>query len=67
MDSRSSEFALLYCSICGYEEELHYKEIERRSLKCPECGAYIDYTQTTAEDVWDYFSEDEVDDLLGNI
>lgn len=48
--ARAREFVLLYCDNCGYEEEIHYKEIERRSLKCPQCGHYVDYEEVTLYD-----------------
>jgi len=42
---RSGDFVNLYCDNCGYEEEIHYKEIERRSLRCPSCKHFVDYEE----------------------
>jgi len=61
---RSGDFVNLYCSHCGYEEEVHFKEVERRSLRCPQCRHFIDYEEvsiyTDKEDlptIWEDDSE----------
>ena len=56
---RSGDFVNLYCKNCGYDEEMHYKEIERRSLRCPECGHFADYEEIS--DYADDLSKPELD------
>lgn len=53
---RTGTFVILYCDNCGYEEEVHYKEIERRSLRCPHCQHFIDYE---AVDEYEEFDSDD--------
>lgn len=56
----SSSFVVLFCGNCGYEEEIHYKEAERRSLRCPQCRHYIDYEESALDEI----SYDDVLDEL---
>lgn len=62
---RHTTFVILYCDSCGYEEEVHYKEIERRSLKCPQCGSFIDYEEVSEFEEHDEILKTELDYLLG--
>jgi len=44
---RLGDFVVLFCDNCGYEEEIHYKEIERKSLRCPQCKHFVEYEEVT--------------------
>jgi hypothetical protein len=44
---RLGDFVILFCDNCGYEEEIHYKEIERKSLRCPQCEHFVEYEEVT--------------------
>ena len=59
---RFGDFVILFCDNCGYEEEIHYKEIERRSLRCPQCRHFVDYEEVTLDvDRSDKFMWDDDD------
>ena len=63
---RSGDFVNLYCSSCGYEEEVHFKEVERRSLRCPHCGHFIDYEEVSIYSDKEDLSQFDFDDELDN-
>jgi len=47
---RLGDFVVLFCENCGYEEEIYYKEIERKSLRCPQCGHFVDYEEVELDE-----------------
>lgn len=55
----SSSFLILFCDQCGYEEEIHFKEAVRKSLRCPQCGSFIDYEESGLDDFEDW--DDKID------
>jgi len=58
---RLGDFVTLFCENCGYEEEIHYKEIERRSLRCPQCRHFVDYEEVELDGRNDRFMWEDGD------